>query len=292
MSEIQRYFTEARFDKFRNDIVSGVNPLPQTIRNSGGELDLQFRPDNRFNIYYKGNSLAEVQVQNENYKVKIHEEFDPVGSAGKDKKKRFAAERFKKSGKYFNISLNSGELLKFFQVEIIKALSSRIKSVNNGEEITFEQCLMTDNLDCEDLIIIDRQVGGGGITGFLDLLALKKIKKGKYRFVVIEVKLGNNKDLKGKVVGQVEDYIKGIKNNISEFKKCYEKNYAQKKRIGLFPAFFPDAIQIDEEVEGKIIVGLYSKIGDEYIQELENRYPSWKKGKNIIQFTNGLQNKV
>ncbi len=294
MSDIQRYISEVQFQNFKHDITTGTNPLPQTIRKSGGELDLQFRPGNKFNIYYKGNSLAEVQIQIKNYKIKIHKKFDPIGSADKDSKKRFPEKRFVHGDSYYSITINRDELLKFFQSEIIKSLSSRIKSVNNGEEIAFEQSLITDNLDCEELIIIDRQVGGEGIHGFLDLLALKKIGKGKYRFVVLEVKLGNNKELKGEVVGQIEDYMKDIKNknNINSFKKCYEKNYAQKKEIGLFPDYFPDAIQIDEKIEGKIIVGLYSKIGNQYIEELTNRYPSWKKDKNIIQFKNVLKGKI
>ncbi|NLI11422.1 MAG: hypothetical protein GX425_02060, partial [Peptococcaceae bacterium] len=37
-------------------------------------------------------------------------------------------------------------------------IRSRIKAINNGEEITFEQMIITDNMDREDLIIIDRQV--------------------------------------------------------------------------------------------------------------------------------------
>ena len=161
--------------------------------------------------------------------------------------------------------------------------------MNNGEEIAFEQSLMTDNLHCEDFIIIDRQVGGGGLKGFLDLLALKKIEKGKYRFVVLEIKLGNNIELKGKVVKQIEGYMDDISKNINSFQKCYENNYKQKKEIGLFPEYFPNAIKIDKLVEGKIVVGLYSVLGDHYIDELTKKYPDWMKDKNIIQFKNKIK---
>lgn len=295
MDEIKRYFSENRFDNFKKDIATGRNPLIDKIRNSGGELDLQFRPENKLNIYYKGNSLAEIEVQVNNYVVKIHEKFNPINSADKDDGKRFPENRFKKIDKnYYKIKLERGELLKFFQKNIIESLSANIKSVNNGEEITFEQSLITDNLDCEDIIIIDRQVAGGGIIndkkkkGILDLLALKKTNRGKYKFVVLEVKLGNNKDLEGKVVDQIIAYMNSIRNNIKSFKKCYETNYAQKKEIGLFPDYFPDSITIDDQVDGKIVVGLYSKIGEQYIKKLTNKYPEWKKGINIIQFKNEL----
>ena len=292
MSKIQRYFSEIQFKNFKNDIYKGTNPLPLSIRNSGGELDLQLRPGNKFNIYYKGNSLAEVQVHINNYNVKIHNKFDPISCAGKDGKKRFPKNRFMKSGEYVHIPIKRDEFLKFFQKNIIQALCSKIKSVNNGEEIAFEQSLMTDNLNYENFIIIDRQVGGGGLKGYLDLLALRKIEKGKYRFVVLEVKLGNNTELKGKVVGQIEGYMAGINKNISSFQKCYENNYAQKKEIGLFLDYFPNTIKIDKIVEGKIVVGLYSMIGDQYIKELNSKYPAWEKDKNIIQFKNELIGKI
>lgn len=289
MDEIKRYLSENRFDNFKRDIATGRNPLIDTIRNSGGELDLQFRPENKLNIYYKGNSLAEIEVQVNNYVVKIHEKFKPINSADKDDGKRFPENRFNKIDKnYYKIKLERGELLKFFQKKIIESLSANIKSVNNGEEITFEQSLITDNLDCEDIIIIDRQVAGGGIEGMLDLLALKKTSSGNYKFVVLEVKLGNNKDLKGKVVKQIESYMGSIRNNIKLIKECYETNYAQKKEIGLFPDYFPDSITIDDKVDGKIVVGLYSKIGEQYIKKLTKEYPEWKKGINIIQFKNEL----
>lgn len=96
--------------------------------------------------------------------------------------------------------------------------------------------------------------------------------------------------LKGKVVGQIEAYMEAITKNVAIFKKCYEINYAQKKELGIYPDSFPAIIQIDDIVDGRIVVGLYSKIGDEYIKELTSRYPNWKIGKNIIQFKNVLRN--
>ena len=228
-------------------------------------------------------------LQKSKYSIRINKKFDPVGSAQKDSKKRFPNELFKKSGKdYYSISIEPEKLLKFFQINIINALSSNIKKVNYGEEITFEQSLMTDNLDNENFIIIDRQISGGGLPGRMDLLGLRKIDRGFYRLVVLEVKLGVNSELKGEVVTQIEKYMDAISDNISGFQECYEKNYQQKKEMGLFPDSFPDVIKIDEKVEGKIVVGLYSKIGRRYIDELMEKYSQWKLGENIIQFRNVL----
>ncbi len=282
MKGIKRYFSENAFVKFKDDF----SFLIKKIKDSKGELDLQIRPYNRFNIYYKGNSLAEVTIQGSNYSIKIHEKFESVEAAKEDKpKQRFPKERFSRSGKYYDkIILNSNELHIFFQNSIIERLKKNIKNVNYKEEITFEQSLITDNIDSKNVIIIDRQVAGGGLKGTLDLLALKEIDHAKYRLVVLEVKLGNNDELKDKVIGQIKNYIEVIQERIEEFRNCYEENYAQKKAAGLFPDEFPENITIDNEVEGRIVVGLYSEIGKKYIKELLNKYPDWEN--KIIQFYN------
>ncbi|RLC28581.1 MAG: hypothetical protein DRH37_09260, partial [Deltaproteobacteria bacterium] len=205
MKGITRYFSEDKFVKFKKDF----SFLIKKIKDSKGELDLQIRPGNKFNIYYKGNSLAEVTIQKANYVIKIHKEFEPIEASERDPKHRFPMKRFVFIGgtPYVLITLIPEELPKFFQSKIINALTSKIKKVNNGEEITFEQSLITDNIDSEEVIIIDRQVGGGGLSGILDLLALKKIDHAKYRLVILEVKLGNNIELKNKVAGQIKKYI-------------------------------------------------------------------------------------
>lgn len=281
MKGINRYFSENAFVKFKTDF----SFLTKKIKDSKGELDLQIRPGNKFNIYYKGNSLAEVTIQKANYVIKINKKFksDKVADE-KDKPKQRFIGRFDESGDYHKIILNPNELYIFFQSPIIEGLKKNIKDVNYKEEITFEQSLITDNIYSKKLIIIDRQVAGGGIKGTLDLLALKEIDHAKYRLIILEVKLGNNKELRDKVVGQIKNYIEVIQERIDEFRKCYKENYAQKKAAGLFPDKFPDNITIDKEVEGRIVVGLYSEVGKEYIQELLKKYPEWDN--KIIQFSN------
>lgn len=292
--ELKRYFSEEDYNHLREDISGGRNPLIQTINNSCGEIDFQIRPDSKFNLYFQGNSLSQVIIQKTSYKILIHEKFDPVHSALKDPNGRFTEDMFSKHGKhYFCVTVKRSQLLKFFQSKIIEALASNIKKVNFGEEITFEQSLITDNLGNSNFIIIDRQVSWSGIRKRVDLLGLRKVSEGVYRFVVLEVKLGNNPDLKEKVVNQIEFYIREIQDNISVFQACYEKNYLQKKGLGLFPGFsennkFPESIKIDDKVEGRIVVGLYSNIGRQYIEELSKKFPEWQLDKTIIQFKNKL----
>lgn len=101
-------------------------------------------------------------------------------------------------------------------------------------------------------------------------MALKRLSETHYRFVVVEVKLGRNKDLKHAVVGQIADYIAHIKANINEFADCYEENYSQKQYLGLIHPPLPSGlISIDrKEVEGMIVVGSYSKIAKSLMSTL------------------------
>jgi hypothetical protein len=259
-----------KFEVFKKDL----GFLTKAVKNSQGELDFQIRPGNKINIYYKGNSLADLSFRNGLYKVKVHKKFELKKALKKDKFKRFSDYEFGEEGQFYDTARVEPKLIyAFLQKEVLKALMSSIKCVNNGEEIGFEQSLMTDNFYRSEYIIIDRQVGGGGMPGMLDLLALKQVNPGKYQFEAVEVKLGNNVELRKDVFGQIDRYVKAIVNNLESFKSCYERNYAQKKALGLFPSDWADSIEITDKVEGKIIVGSYYGIGVEYIKDLYKNFP-------------------
>jgi hypothetical protein len=241
------------------------------IHNSYGEFDLSIR-DDYFNIYYKGNSLAKVSFQkNGNYQVKIHSKFFDKTSAQNPKFYSSCARR----EDYFVIEIPIKQLHPFFQKKHLMELASRIKIVNNGEEIGFEQSIITDNLNNEKLIFIDRQITDSELKRKrLDLLALKQIKDNKYCFLICEVKLGNNIELKAKVASQLDGYIYHIKQHFTDYKNCYEKQYSQKKELGLFdkPTFVN--IEIEEPIEGIIIVGGYSGIAKAQIVMLRKTHPN------------------
>lgn len=283
MGRIVRYISENKFERFKKDIAF----LVDKIKKSNGELDLQLRED-YFNIYHKGNSLAKVNVRAKDYEIIIHQKFGLSKAIDKDPLKRFSPDKIKQSGKdNESYVIEPDRLRPFFQEAVINVLLSEIKKVNNGEEIAFEQSLMTDNLGRDDLIIIDRQVQWTGSPGKLDLLALNKAPNGNYGFVVLEVKLGNNPELCDKVADQLNRYVEAIKLNIQDFKKCYELNYKQKKDLGLFPYNFPKTISISEEVKGKIVVGFYSQIGCQQIKALRNKHPELDR--DVIHFINKLE---
>ena len=162
----------------------------------------------------------------------------------------------------------------FFQQKYLKKFSSNIRKVNYGEEIVFEQMLITDNRDRSDLIIIDRQITETSLKKKrLDLLALKKIKDGKYGFLVIEVKLGNNKELRKEVAEQLHGYIDHIKSesNFNNWKKCYEKVYSQMRELDLLEG--PIDLEIINDIKGIVLVGRYAGLAKENIEKLRQIDP-------------------
>lgn len=271
--EIKRYFSEDNLRRIKSDFKFLVDSIDTSYY---GELYFAIR-DDYFNIYYKGNSLARIEPEKDNrYKVSIEHKFF-------DKTKADNPKFYKSKKNSKNIILTNKQLHPFFQKKHLTEFQSRIKKVNYGEEIEFEQLLITDNLDREDFIFIDRQVKILERKK-LDLLALKQVKENQYKFVVAEVKMGKNPELKSKVVSQLNGYVNHIADNFDNYKKCYEKHFEQKRELGLIknPKF--DNIKIIKPVEGIVLVGGYSRIAIEQINELKSTYPHIA----VRQFTNEI----
>lgn len=225
---------------------------------------------NYFNLYYKGNSLAKVNFNKGYYAICINKKF---ARGVFDKSKEFWT--CKSVGDYCIFIVKEPRKLKsFFQKKHLDRMSRNIKKVNYGEEIAFEQMLITDNRDREDLIIIDRQVTETALKGKrIDLLALKRSENGKFMFLVIEVKLGNNNELQGKVAEQLQSYINHIKRKdiFLNWKRCYEKVYEQMKGLGFFDRG-PVSLEINENIKGLVLVGKYSGMAQEKIILLRKKY--------------------
>ena len=129
--------------------------------------------------------------------------------------------------------------------------------------------IISDNLNREDLILIDRQVTDTQINRKrIDLLALKQVQDTKYQLLVLEVKMGNNPELTDKVAYQLN-----IDEHFLAYKSCYEKQYHQKKIMGFFNKPEWDNIEILPNVHGMIVVGGYSGIAKEQIKVLRTNYP-------------------
>lgn len=276
---IKRFFNETNFKRIKDDFefLIKMNKDKDFI----GEIDFALR-DNYFNLYYKGNSLAKVEFcKGDSYRISINKEFFKESGAAKDK--RFSPVR---KDDYFEIVLIKKLLHPFFQKKYIKQFISNIRKVNNGEEITLEQVIITDNLDREDIIIIDRQIEDKSWKKRMDLLALYHVENSekKYNFCVIEVKLGNNPELKDDVFFQLDNYISQIEKNFDDYKNCYEEQYKQKKELNLISIPKHKKINIVRPVKGLIVVLGYSGIAKGQIAQLKSNHP----GLNVKSFVNLL----
>lgn len=259
---ISRYLAEEKLDRVKSDF----GFLIDRVLHSGYEYDLQLR-DDYFNLYYKGNSIGKISCKSDgSYTIEINCKFI------KDSIRNGFQFQENKGNLHFVLPCN--KLKSFYSASNIKSMSQKVKQVNFQEEITFEQMLMTDNVGRLDLIIIDRQVMDRKHATKMDLLALVQKKHEDYQFCVLEVKLGNNPELKGEVTGQLDGYMNRISENFDAYKKCYETNFRQKQFLGLFDGNIN--INIVPAVTGIIVVGGYAGIAEKSIKELRRNNPDVK----------------
>jgi len=255
----------------------GLKRLVRLINGSGEEYSLQLRK-NYFNVYYQGNSLSKV-IPNRNgtYTAEIHKKF----AQGETLKKleRYSvnkpSQKATDSSEHIRFTIRTQNFHQFFQRSNVNSLSSRIRAVHNGEEITFEQVLITDNPPSERFIIIDRQVADHVNRAQIDLLALRRDSVDKpFHFLVIEVKLGRNPELRDKVGRQLNGYVDHIRKYMKDYVTCYKKNYRQKKELGLFDPGLPNEVEIDEDektVEGLIVPCGYSQLAEQALGNLRQK---------------------
>ena len=212
MPVIRRYLSQEFLELFIHDFGN----LVKIVKHSHGELDIAIR-ENYLNLYYRGNSLANISGNRQGeYQVKIHNKFFEGTSADSPD----FYEKKTTSKDYSVLTLNSRKPpSRFLQKKHVTQISRNAKKVNYGEEIVFEQVLITDNMERSDLIIIDRQVTDKVLRKRLDLLALQQLHPGnnQYGFIVIEVKLGNNPELRKVVANQLEGYVTHIQENIADY---------------------------------------------------------------------------
>ena len=270
---IKRYFSD--------DILPIINKdfkfLIGMIKRSGFEYDLQIR-DGYFNLYYRGNNLGKVEYvkTKELYNVYIHHKF-----VDQQIVREFKGHR-NSSNPDTKFLVTRSKMYRFFRRENLRKMGQRVKKVNYQEERTLEQVLMTDNVNRSDLIIIDRQVVDTVDQTKMDMLALVRQKKNDYRFSILEVKLGNNPELREKVGQQLTEYVKKVRRYFNDYKKCYQKNLEQKQRLGLIDDKLK--VNIAKGVSGVVVVVGYSGIALDSIKKLKKKAPDIK----VVQLKNRI----
>lgn len=272
---ISRFLSDTTYEAVRNDFVF----LIDKIKESGFEYGLQIR-DNYLNLYYKGNSIGKISYKagQKVYEIKIHHKFVDDSIVN-----RFSPTIVKD---YAVFILPGKKLHPLFSSRNLSSMGQRVKTVQFQEEIVFEQMLLTDNVGRKDLIIIDRQIVDRDHDTKMDLLGLKQKEPGRYQFCVIEVKLGNNPELREDVFLQLKGYIERIEKNFPQYKKSYELNVIQKQGLGLLPNDLK--VEIVEGVLGIVVVGGYSGLAGKSIADLKAKHPDVRvlHIKNEIRFNN------
>lgn len=283
---VRRDLTAQNFERAQKDF----RFLPKLLGSFQGELDVELR-GTRMHVYHRGNRAVEVLFASDGmYTISMHKSFIPKNLSEALSKNGLKWTESKK-GSYPVCKNIPKELLHpILQKAHLQAVCSRIKSIGYSEELHFEQMVIADNRDPK-CFIIDRQVSGTGLKKrSMDLLALVQRKAGDYRFLVLELKMGNNPELSGAVAGQLDGYMQHVKNNMSDYQTCYTEVYNQKLALGLLGDIGAprESIVIADEVQGAIMVAGYTGMARSAIKKLKPMLP---KDVRFYQYSYGLSDK-
>jgi len=113
------------------------------------------------------------------------------------------------------------------------------------------------------ILVIDRQVVyPGSKKGRLDLLGLKRLKNGKFTFVVLELKNKNNSDIANVFTNQVKRYVDLVHDKYEDFRSTYERVLKQKIKLGLLRRIECNIAPKNEiskrDIEGIVILDNYN----------------------------------
>jgi len=271
---IKRYLSEENLKRLMKE-----KPfLIKNIINSQGKLILCLR-NNYFNVYYRGNSLAKVSfAPEEKYIVEMHSKFVPEEIKNDPTfNNKFKIVTDKETEKVYSFNIEQCELRKLLQKKYIEKIESKITQVNYKEELEFQHFVMEENIFNEEYCLIDIQITDeSAAQKRIDMIGLKHLEKNKYIMVIMEVKLGNNKELEDAVYYQVKGYSEHVKKYFKCYKETYEKQYNQLKQLGLICGHDSETIIIEDEIDEMILVGRYIAKAKKQIGELIIHHPDIK----------------
>lgn len=270
MAELKRFISNEGnamvFDAVENSLRDLVRDIKEINRakdeaaqgKGQGEVykwNMQWRPDNKIFLYYKGVSL----------RVKLN------AASKKDCFRLEVSESIKKRAeengeRFFENSYSLAEMnqtviaaMKWFEAEI-----SNFKGPARQKERREEQAIAGALETNMDFLIIDMEVVVGGLKEKPegDLLALAKNGNGSYSFVPIELKIAGQDcstarmqvDVFAKIINEENEKNKLFTNN-------YQKVYSQKRAVGIIDG--PENIEITGLGEYALVVilnenGIYS----------------------------------
>lgn len=255
---IRRFLTKEQW-KHKKDFQF----LADMARRSKGKLDFFVRM-NRVSLYHQGNHVCTMHLTTRPYQVKFTSVFLDRGLLIEPGQEEIVVAGFNArttTSATCLDGLTAKQVKKVLNKKLIDKIMAAIRWRDYGGEITFEQLLMTQNPPTPEFMIIDRQVSDTKLKRKrMDVLAIRRIGKSgnRYRFCVIEVKLGWNRDLGGPVIGQLREYMAHIQGQVAgDYKNCYQNLFPQLRWLGTIQGDeLPEGIEIvTDKVEGMIVVG-------------------------------------
>jgi hypothetical protein len=253
-----------------------------------GDLAIEFRGPSDLGVYDRGFRLAQIMFcRGGDYRVRTHRRF--IDGTALQSNPRFV-DTGDIASKYATFSVAPESIHSLLQKSHIAAMRSRIKAIPHKEEIGFAHFIAADTMARTDVVVIDREVGDSAPEHRgerLDLLALQRVKAQEYRFLAIEVKLGNNSELDTVVqartgarsaVEQVEGYAEQIDRYFDAYASCYRKNISQKLGLGLLKNGWHEAPTIVCGTRAMLVVGGYGGIAQKHLDVIARDYPDlWVK---------------
>jgi len=252
-----------------------------------GDLALEFRGPSELSVYDRGFRLAQVRFgRTGSYRVRTHTKFiykTPL--ADESRYPRVAGPK-----DYATFECPADRIHHLLQAKHISAMRPRIAEIAHREEIGISHIIAADNSRGRDVMVIDREVGDSAPEHRgerLDLLALQKLDDDAYRFLTIEVKLGNNPELDittrkrrdaRSAVEQVLGYREQIDKYFDDYAECYRENIAQKLRLRIIRNGWEQPPAIRRGAAAMLVVAGYRGIAEPHLEAIAREHPElWLK---------------
>jgi len=292
MSIINRHLSESNASRAKSELAFLLGYLDSP--RFRGELAIEFRGPSELSVYDRGFRLAQVRfVADGSYRVRTHARFIQ-GTPLADER---LYPRNIDPRAYATFQVGSDRVHRLLQSDHIAAMRTRIKEIPRHEEIGVSHVVASDTSVGTDVVVIDREVGDSApeLRGQrLDLVALQEVDSGRYRFLAVEVKLGNNPELdivscerRGErhAVEQSLGYRDQIDRYFDDYAACYRVNIAQKIELGLLRNGWTTPPAIVRGAEALLVVVGYGGIARPLLDVIQRRHPDVK----VRVFGYGLQ---
>jgi len=294
MTIVNRHLSDRNVERVRSDLRFLIGYLDHPKLK--GDLAIEFRGPSELSIYDRGFRLAQIRMPRGGYRVATHKRFvegTPLLPDNQGKQPQFTP-ALSRSGKYLTFSADAKSIHRLLQLRHILAMRSCVREVTRREEIGVAQVIAAENMNrgrgnLKGVVVIDREVGDSAqqhVRERLDLLALQRVDGDEYRFLAIEVKLGNNPELdirakkrqgKRNAVEQVMGYAQHIDDNFDDYADCYRQNVAQKIELGLLDDW-AQAPTIVKDTKPLLAVAGYAGIAESHLDAIQEEYPElWIK---------------